>query len=431
MHPKGPNTSEDMEGHHHDYMYEINKWGVRQTVGLTSTEGISLTPKVEEGIAPTGIYGITVLRTKGGIGWGKEKRREKIQVSTYQEGRREKGKEEENIREKGKEGEKEVKERYRIVLHEVLANDSAGLQDMARVFIYLVREDQRVRFVLRQHPPEVRERIDIFREVLGNVTGAIVNVDEFKVHENQDGSVDKTKTDLYLHFVNQRDNSIMEVMDVLRLVDQEIERLDPLFKDFNVLDTQPAEAQDLKNDAESLMLMWLVGTTVFLGLMLILLISICLSQKYKYQRQLKAATVAAFGSNECDMNHVTGRVPNTNMHSVEGSNPIWMQAYENEWYKEADSMSQTSERDSLDENAVSNDDLRPTSKNAKPFFVGPPHTYTDSSCNRSNMLPEAEGVKEQNDLNRSVGGVYHQNLYLHLDKLSNPLIAKKLETTEL
>ncbi|CAG2059583.1 unnamed protein product, partial [Timema podura] len=46
----------------------------------------------------------------------------------------------------------------------VLANDSAGLQDMARVFIYLVREDQRVRFVLRQHPPEVRERIDVFRE---------------------------------------------------------------------------------------------------------------------------------------------------------------------------------------------------------------------------------------------------------------------------
>ncbi|CAG2064163.1 unnamed protein product, partial [Timema podura] len=136
--------------------------------------------------------------------------------------------------------------------------------------------------------------ISIYFRVLGNVTGAIVNVDEFKVHENQDGSVDKTKTDLYLHFVNQRDNSIMEVMDVLRLVDQEIERLDPLFKDFNVLDTQPAEAQALKNDAESLMLMWLVGTTVFLGLMLILLISICLSQKYKYQRQLKAATVAAF-----------------------------------------------------------------------------------------------------------------------------------------
>ena len=65
---------------------------------------------------------------------------------------------------------------------------------------------------------------------MGNVTGAIVNVDEYKVHENHDGSVDKTKTDLYLHFVNKRDNSIMEVGDVLRLVDQNIESLDSLFK---------------------------------------------------------------------------------------------------------------------------------------------------------------------------------------------------------
>lgn len=47
---------------------------------------------------------------------------------------------------------------------EVLANDTDGLFDKSRVFIYLLREDQRVRFVLRQHPPEVRNRIDSFRE---------------------------------------------------------------------------------------------------------------------------------------------------------------------------------------------------------------------------------------------------------------------------
>lgn len=35
---------------------------------------------------------------------------------------------------------------------------------MARVFIYLLREDQRVRFVLRQNPPELRNRIETFRE---------------------------------------------------------------------------------------------------------------------------------------------------------------------------------------------------------------------------------------------------------------------------
>lgn len=62
------------------------------------------------------------------------------------------------------------------------------------------------------------------------MTGAIVNVDECKIHENRDGRVDKTKSDLYLHFVNSYDNSVMEVANVLRLIDENIERLDDLFK---------------------------------------------------------------------------------------------------------------------------------------------------------------------------------------------------------
>lgn len=66
--------------------------------------------------------------------------------------------------------------------------------------------------------------------ILGNVTGAMVNVDECKVHENKDGRVDKTRSDLYLHFVDPLDNSVMEVAQVLRLIDEHIEKLDNLFK---------------------------------------------------------------------------------------------------------------------------------------------------------------------------------------------------------
>lgn len=66
--------------------------------------------------------------------------------------------------------------------------------------------------------------------ILGNVTGAIVNVDEYKVHETHDGRVDKTRSDMYLHFVDHRDNSIMEVSHVLRIIDENIEHLDTLFK---------------------------------------------------------------------------------------------------------------------------------------------------------------------------------------------------------
>lgn len=53
---------------------------------------------------------------------------------------------------------------YLIDCLQVVANDTDGLDDTARVFIYLLREDQRVRFVLRQHPPEIRSKIEHFRE---------------------------------------------------------------------------------------------------------------------------------------------------------------------------------------------------------------------------------------------------------------------------
>lgn len=46
----------------------------------------------------------------------------------------------------------------------VVVRDRDGFNDTAHVFIYLLREDQRVRFVLRQQNFEIREKIDKFRE---------------------------------------------------------------------------------------------------------------------------------------------------------------------------------------------------------------------------------------------------------------------------
>ncbi|KAG5318093.1 CAD86 protein, partial [Pseudoatta argentina] len=258
----------------------------------------------------------------------------------------------------------------------VLVNDTYGLQDTARVFIYLLREDQRVRFVLRQHPPEVRSRIETFREILGNVTSAIINVDEYKVHENQDGSVDRTKTDLYLHLVNRRDNSILEVSEVLELVDRNIEKLDNLFKEFNVLDTQPAKPEPIIQYEQAGTTLWLLTLTLFLGALLILCVALCLSQRASFRRQLKAANASPFGVSDSEFIRSPGRVPNTNKHSVEGSNPIWMHAYENEWFKNDESFSHTSERDSLDENALNNEEMMNEANTNqrsedKPYYIEP------------------------------------------------------------
>ncbi|XP_071565121.1 cadherin-23 [Temnothorax nylanderi] len=301
----------------------------------------------------------------------------------------------------------------------VLVNDTYGLQDTARVFIYLLREDQRVRFVLRQHPPEVRSRIETFQEVLGNVTSAIINVDEYKVHENQDGSVDRTKTDLYLHLVNRRDNSILEVSEVLELVDRNIEKLDNLFKEFNVLDTQPAKPEPIIQYEQAGTTFWLLTLTLFLGALLILCVALCLSQRASFRRQLKAANASPFGASDSEFIRSPGRVPNTNKHSVEGSNPIWMHAYENEWFKSDESFSHTSERDSLDENALNNEEMMNeanTNQRAedKPYYIEP----------RVSTISSVESIDIQNNFNRN------SPIYSGQNTIVNPL-GKKIETTEL
>uniref|UniRef100_A0A1B0CCE9 Putative cadherin egf lag seven-pass g-type receptor n=1 Tax=Lutzomyia longipalpis TaxID=7200 RepID=A0A1B0CCE9_LUTLO len=283
----------------------------------------------------------------------------------------------------------------------VIANDTDGLQDVAHVFIYLLRSDQRVKIVLRQQPPEVRAKVDDFRRILGNVTNAIVNVDDFRIHENKDGSVDKTKTDVYLHLVDPMDNSILDVGDVLRLIDQNIEKLDDLFKEFNVLDTQPAEALLLTSEMTGKsFLIWLVFSNLIIGGLLIIVLGLCMSQRSNYKRQLRAARVNTYGPGISDLagRGIASRVPNTNKHSIEGSNPIWLKAYENEWFKNDDNFSNGSGNDSIDENIIVNDQYNGKKKE----------------------------INTQNDMNRQF------NVYQQIDKLTNAhILAKKLETTEL
>ncbi|XP_064108915.1 cadherin-23-like isoform X3 [Macrobrachium nipponense] len=307
----------------------------------------------------------------------------------------------------------------------VYVNDTSGQSDRARVFIYLLREDQRVRFILRQSPDEVREQVEYFRDYLGNVTGAIVNVDDFRVHENHDGTVDKTKTDLYLHLVNRDDNSVLEVKEVLAMIDKNVEYLDHLFKRAELVTAGVAE--------DNLLFLWLVGVIVFLTLLLVLTVALCLSQRARYSRQLKAATATAFG--ECSHDNGLNRsstVPNTNIHSVEGSNPIWMSGFDNDWYKDEDSLryqqfhQQSEGNDSLDDNAVDTS-LSPRVDRDMPYIT---------SANVSNPLSResstvGSNAQLTNHEQRNISDTYRANLYQTFHKIANPLVDKKLETTEL
>jgi len=157
--------------------------------------------------------------------------------------------------------------------------------------------------VVRRNPVEVRSHLETFLRTLGNITGARVNADmsSFRFHENADGSVDRTKTDFFIHFVQPDKNIVLEVAEVLRLIDLKIEELDELFKEFNVIDTQgstisPRRSKGLSGEGRSLFLVYASGTAAFLALLLLVVISIACAQRSKYQRRLKAATANAYGT---------------------------------------------------------------------------------------------------------------------------------------
>lgn len=100
---------------------------------------------------------------------------------------------------------------------------------------------------------------------------------------------------------------------------------------------------------------------------------------------------------------------------MQGSNPIWLKAYANEWYKNDEDLSHedglrdddgnvNAGLDSLDENVLSDE----------PYIIG----------SRTNK--EFNGFMTQNNLSPF-------NVYQQIDRLTNnaQILTKKLETTEL
>ena len=93
---------------------------------------------------------------------------------------------------------------------------------------------------------------------------------------------------------------MLEVNQVLKLIDLNIEDLDELFKDFNVLDTQASSltpsAVKGEEEQKNLILVYASGAALFFALILVVVISLCFAQRAKYQRQLKALTANAYGT---------------------------------------------------------------------------------------------------------------------------------------
>ena len=76
----------------------------------------------------------------------------------------------------------------------------------------------------------MRQRANYLAAYLSDVTTSTVNVDSFRVHKTGGGRVDVTKSDLFLHFVDQDDKSVINVDRVLDILDRNVHKLNKPFK---------------------------------------------------------------------------------------------------------------------------------------------------------------------------------------------------------
>uniref|UniRef100_A0AAY4DS48 Cadherin-23 n=1 Tax=Denticeps clupeoides TaxID=299321 RepID=A0AAY4DS48_9TELE len=206
---------------------------------------------------------------------------------------------------------------------EILARDLAGHSDIANVGIYILRDDQRVKIVVNEIPERVRLFQEEFISLLSNMTGAIVNTDDVQFHVDKKGRVNFAQTDVLIHVVNKQTNRILDVERVIQMIDENKEQLRNLFRNYNVLDVQPAVSGRAPDDLTTLqMAIIILAVLLFLAAMLFIFMNWYYRTVHK--RKLKAIVAGSTG-NQGLMDILD--MPNTNKYSFEGANPVWLDPF--------------------------------------------------------------------------------------------------------
>ncbi|XP_043912879.1 cadherin-23 [Protopterus annectens] len=206
---------------------------------------------------------------------------------------------------------------------DVLATDLAGHNDTAIIGIYILRDDQRVKIVINEIPDKVRGFEEEFIRLLSNITGAIVNTDDAQFHVDKKGRVNFAQTDVLIHVVNRETNRILDVERVIQMIDENKEQLRNLFRNYNVLDVQPAVTGKIPDDLTALqMAIIILAVLLFVAALLFILMNWYYRTVHK--RKLKAVVAGSTG-NQGFMDILN--MPNTNKYSFEGANPVWLDPY--------------------------------------------------------------------------------------------------------
>ncbi|XP_067121913.1 cadherin-23-like isoform X2 [Centruroides vittatus] len=292
----------------------------------------------------------------------------------------------------------------------VMAKDKDSLNDTAKVLIYLMREDQQIKIWFSKNVNQFTQEDQInLQEILQSSTQFIVNIDDVSAYSGNDLRY-KDFTEVLMHLVNPKSNEVIEANEAISIIDRHYTVITAKTRTFvgDVhIDRHTTEKNINKTfweEQESYILVATIGTLIFCMLLLLIVYYIRISS---YKRLLKAATAKAYtDANDYNMTKEnTTIVPNTNLHAMQVSNPIWNQ---DEIVNKC--FSEEAESDNGSQNSLDINDVEPNLCNNggkdNPIFIpdnenGEVKSYNSQQMDSLNVCDEGyKGSEKTINLNK-------------------------------
>ncbi|XP_076329384.1 cadherin-23-like [Tachypleus tridentatus] len=212
---------------------------------------------------------------------------------------------------------------------DVMAYDHDNLNSITKVLIYLLRGDQQLHIILKIPVDGLKQEMRMkLKRSLEDIISEIVIIDDYNAYAGDDNRYNPEEyTDVYIHVVRREDNSVMEVVEALKLFDKYWGKVLELRKeDFYIVLIDKIGQDDVSDSWEKKLKFILFGVLAGLALAFIVLLLVSCMKISSLSRKLRAANATSFGSQDSGLNRIgINDPPNTNKHAVEGSNPMWNQ----------------------------------------------------------------------------------------------------------
>ncbi|XP_068705618.1 cadherin-23-like isoform X2 [Montipora foliosa] len=218
---------------------------------------------------------------------------------------------------------------------DVIAKDRFGVEpyfnDTAEVKIYVLTDIERAVIISGRSPDFIRENQDQLKQILENITGFIINIDDINYYKDEDGKYDYARTAVLFHAVDPQTNKVVDKDVVIDKIDNNYDKHLKFFQEWKIKQVQPHVAA--KRSAEFPIVLYVViGLGILLFFVILIFCCVVCQLRKRQERKLRAATAASYGGSRSANSNSNGTVTSlrtTNMNIYEGSNPIWVDPYHN------------------------------------------------------------------------------------------------------